>query len=420
MLTKIKEYNFWGQEEISVGYLRNEYMDKISTFLCNKLIKVLLGQRRSGKSFILRMIIKRLIEVENVSRNNIFYINMDLNAFDFITDADALNKVIAEYRKVLKPKGKIYLFIDEVQEITDWERVLNSLSQDYTQEYELFIAGSNSQLLTGELSTYLSGRYITINIYPFSYGEYLGFYKLNPSKDNYLNYLQLGGIPDLYNLPSEELRINYISSLRDSIVLRDIIQRYSIRDVVILKRLIDFVIDSQSALVSVGKIVNTFKSIGIKTNQETISLYLGYLSNVYFLHESARYDLKGKRILKGERKYYLNDLSFKNYLTSSFDRGIGKLLENAVFLHYKRHGYEIYTGVSNNKEIDFVAERNGDKKYIQVAYTLADETVIEREFGNLKKINDNYEKMVITLDDITIGNIDGIKHIQAWQLDVVG
>ena len=416
MLETIRKYNFWGKEEITVGYIRTEYIDKISDFLGNRLIKVLLGQRRSGKSFILRMIIKKLIDSDKVPRNNILYINKDIRAFDFIENAKILGEVVDEYHKVLQPKGKVYIIIDEIQEIKNWEKIANSLSQDYTQEYELFIAGSNSKLLSGELSTYLSGRYITINIYPFSFSEYLGFYKLESSKKNYINYLQTGGIPELYNLPNDELKINYISSLKDSIILRDVIQRYNIRDVVILRRLIDFVIDSQSSLFSINKIVNTFTSIGIKTNQETISTYLGYLANVYFLHESARYDLKGKRILKGERKYYLNDLSFKNYLTSSFDKGIGKLLENAVYLHYKREGYQIYTGIFNNKEIDFVIEKNGNKKYIQVAYTLADEAVIEREFGNLKKIKDNFEKIVITLDDISIGNIDGIKNLQAWKL----
>ena len=417
MLTRIRAYNFWEQEKVNAGYFRSEYMDKISSFLGNKLIKVLLGQRRAGKSFILRMIIKKLIETDHIPRKNILYINMDISAFDFINDAKALSEVIDEYRNALKPEGKIYIFVDEVQEIADWEKVANSLSQDYTQEYELFIAGSNSKLLAGELSTYLSGRYITINIFPFSYFEYLGFYDLKSNKENYLNYMQMGGIPELYNLPNQELRINYISALKDSIILRDIIQRYNIRDVVLLRRLIDFAVDSQSSLFSINKIVNTFKSMGTKTNQETISAYLSYLSDVYFLHESTRYDLKGKRILKGERKYYLNDLSFKNYLTSSFDKGIGKSLENAIYLHYKRQGYQIYTGVFNTKEIDFVIEQNGEKKYIQVAYTLANEDVIKREFGNLKKIKDNYEKLVITLDDISIGNIDGIKNIQAWKLD---
>jgi len=184
--------------------------NKISSYLGNKLVKVLLGQRRSGKSFIMRMIIKKLIETDNIPRNNIFYINKDISAFDFISNAKILNKIIAEYHKVLTPKGKVYIFIDEIQEILNWEKIVNSLSQDYTKEYELFITGSNSKLLSGELSTYLSGRYITINIYPFSFSEYLGFYNIEPDKKTYINYLQMGGIPELYNLPDKELRTQII------------------------------------------------------------------------------------------------------------------------------------------------------------------------------------------------------------------
>ncbi len=416
MFKDIKKYNFWKNKKFDDGYLRESYMSKISDFIGNKLIKVLLGQRRSGKSFVLRMIIKKLIERDKVSRKNILYINKDISAFDFIVNAKSLSNLVDEYHKKLKPKGKVYIFIDEVQEIKNWEKYINSLSQDYTQEYEIFISGSNSKLLSGELSTYLSGRYITVNIYPFSYSEYLGYYKKEASKESYIDYLTFGGIPELYNLPNEELRINYISSLKDSIILRDIIQRYNIRDILILRRILDFVIDSQGSLFSANKVVNTFNSIGIKTNQETISSYLGYLAEVYFLHEAKRYDLKGKKILNGERKYYLNDLAFKNYLTSSFDKGISKLLENAIFLHYKRQGYDISVGYYNKKEIDFVIERNGIKKYIQVAYNLTDEKVIKREFGNLKLIKDNFEKIVVTLDDITIGNVEGIKHLQAWKL----
>ncbi len=415
MLEDIKEYNFWNNQDIVVGFFRKEYMNKISDFLGNKLVKVLLGQRRVGKSYILRMIIKTLIEEKGVSPQNILYINKDIKNFDFINNADDLHKLILSYKKELKPKGKIYIFIDEVQEIKEWEKIVNSLSQDYRSETEVFITGSNSKLLSGELATYLSGRYIKLMIYSFSYKEYLDFYKLSSNKENYLNYLEMGGIPELYNLPNKELRINYISALKDSIILRDIIQRYNIRDVNILKKLIDFVIDSQSSLISANKISKTLSSSGFKVNVETIATYLNYLTEVFFLHESARYDLKGKSILQGERKYYLNDLSFKTYLSSSFDKGIGKLLENAVYLHYKRLGYQIYTGKFNNKEIDFVLEKKGIKKYIQVAYILSDDVVIKREFENLKKIKDNYEKLVITLDDLCMGNNEGIVHCQAWK-----
>ncbi len=415
MIEILKKYNFWDGKKIDLGYKRDFYLNKMNSYLGNKLIKVVLGQRRTGKSYIFRMIIDSLIEKKNINAKNILYINKDLHDFDFITDNKILNEVIDTYKKKMKIKGKIYLFIDEIQEILNWEKSINSLSQDYTQEYEVFITGSNSNLLSSELSTYLSGRYVVIEIYPFSYYEYLGFYNLEKSKLSYLAYLNKGGLPELYNIP-EDLIINYIKALKDSIILRDIVQRYNIRDITLLKRLIDFIIDSQATLFSPNKISNTFKSRGIKTNNETISTYLGYLTEVFFIHESFRYDLKGKRILAGERKCYLNDLSFKHYLSSSFDKGISKYLENAIFLHYKREGYQVFTGKIDNKEIDFVIEKGSEKKYIQVAYLLSDENVIKREFGNLSLIKDNFEKIVITLDDINIGNIDGVKHISAWEL----
>jgi len=416
MINILREYNFWDGQKIETGFFRKSYLKNISSYLNNKLVKVLLGQRRTGKSYIFRMLIKELIEKHKVSSKNILYINKDIRALDFIDSASKLDEIIRLYIKELVPKGKIYIFLDEVQEIIGWEKSVNSMSQDYTRKFEIFITGSNANLLSSELSTYLSGRYMTINIYPFSYTEFLGFFKLKRNKESYIKYLNTGGIPELYNLSNKELKINYISALKDSIILRDIIQRHNIRDVNLLNRLIDFVIDTQASLFSPNKIVKTLKSLGVKTNIETISTYLNYLTETFFIYEAFRFDLKGKRILAGERKYYLNDLSFKYYLSSSFDRGISHFLENAVYLHYKRNGYNVFIGKLKDKEIDFIVEKNNIKKYVQVAYMLTDENVIKREFGNLLAIKDNYEKLVVTLDDLNIGIIDGVKHINAWSL----
>jgi predicted AAA+ superfamily ATPase len=235
-------------------------------------------------------------------------------------------------------------------------------------------------------------------------------------KQSFIEYLKHGGVPETFSFTKKETISNYIDSLKDSIVLRDIVQRHSIRDVTLLRRIIDFSIDSVGSLLSVNTIVNTLKTLGHKTNVETAGMYFEFLKEAYFLHESPRYDLKGKNILQGEKKFYLNDLSFKYYTTSSFDFAIGKYLENAVYLHYKREGYRIYTGKLPVGEIDFVAEKDNNRLYIQVAYLLSDEDVIEREFGNLDKINDNYEKLVVSLDDVNLGNRKGIKHVNAWEL----
>ena len=255
---------------------------------------------------------------------------------------------------------------------------------------------------------------MSFEVFPFGYGEYCGIKKLEKNKITFLDYLKNGGIPEIYSLNNIELQQNYIASLKDSIILRDIIQKNNVRDVVLPGKLVDFLIDSVGSPFSVNSVVKTLTNSGYRTNNETIGTYLTFLKEAFFIHDSVRYDLKGKKILKGEKKYYLNDLSFKYYLSSSFDFSIGRYLENVIYMELKRQQYKVYTGKINGKEIDFIAEANGDKKYIQVTYLLSDETVINREFGNLELIKDNYEKLVISLDDINMGNREGVKHVNAW------
>ncbi|MGE5341692.1 MAG: ATP-binding protein [Candidatus Omnitrophota bacterium] len=414
-LEVLKKYNYWTDEEIKTGYFRKSYVDNFSKYLNNRLVKVLLGQRRSGKSYLLRMIIKHLIENQGIPRNNILYINKDIAELDFIDSASQLIDVVNQYRKILRPSGKVFLLLDEVQEIKDWEKTVNSFSQDYKFDYELFITGSNANLLSAELSTYLSGRYVTFEVFPFGYDEYLGFNNLEKNKSSFLDYLKNGGIPESCSLKDPEIKKNYISTLKDSIVLRDIVRRHNIRDVYLLEKLLSYLIDCVGSLFSINTMVNHLKSSGYKTNTETIANYVTFLKQAYFIHEAERYDLKGKKILSGEKKYYINDMAFKYYLSSSFDFGVGKYLENAVYLDLKRKGYSVYSGKLRDKEIDFIAEKDNIKKYIQVCYLLADEAVIEREFGNLEQISDNYEKIVVSLDDMEFGNRKGIKHIRAWE-----
>jgi len=412
---KLKKYNYWENQKVNAGMKRIFYLDKIDKYLDNNLVKVLLGQRRVGKSYIMRQIIGRLLQ-KKINPKNIFYLNKEIIEFDEINNYKDLQKLIEIYKKELKVKGKIYLFIDEVQEIDGWEKIVNSLSQDYKNKYEVFITGSNSKMLSGELATYLSGRYVTFEICPFSFSEFIENYKLEKNRANYLKYLQTSGLPEISRLADEETVVHYVSSLRDTIILKDIVQRYNIKDAHLLESLFKYMADNISNLFSVNSIVDYLISNKIKTNFETISNYLGYLVEVFVLHEVDRYDIKGKTIMARNKKYYLNDLSFKNYLSSSFDDRLGKNLENAIFLHFKRLGYQIYVGKINEKEIDFVLEKGDEKKYIQVAYSLTDNKVIKREFGNLQDISDSYEKMVITLDDASFGNKDGINHFLAWEL----
>lgn len=415
MIETLRKYNFWEKSPSRIGYWRERYISNISKYLNNSLVKVILGQRRAGKSYLLRMIIQHLIQTTRVSPQNILYINKDIHELEFIQDSQALLRTIGAYQKELNISGKIYIFLDEVQEIADWEKAVNSLSQDYMTEYELFITGSNAKLLSAELSTYISGRYLRFEVFPFSYQEYLGLHQYALGKQSFVSYLQAGGMPESYGLADEEMKVNYYRSLKDSILLRDIVHRHKIRDIELLERLIALLTDSIGSYFSVNSVVKYLRSKGTHTNFETIGAYLSYLQDAYFIHESPRYDLKGKKILSGEKKYYLNDIGFKYFLASSFDFGIGKYLENIVFLYLKHNGYSVYTGKIKDQEIDFIAEKQGSKTYIQVAYLLADDAVVEREFGNLQMIPDHYEKIVITMDDVNFGSRQGIKHIQAWE-----
>jgi uncharacterized protein len=414
MIEILRKYNFWQGPPTNIGFRREPYVKALSGYLNNSLVKVILGQRRVGKSYLIRMFIRHLITERKVPAENILYINKDIHALDPIHDDVALQEAIEEYRKQLKPNGTVYIFLDEVQEIDHWEKAVNSLSQDYTAHYELFITGSNAKLLSGEMATYLGGRYLTLAVFPFSYPEFLGINETRKSKSSFISYLESGGIPESYRLSGREMKANYYKSLMDSIVLRDIVFRHKVRDVVLLERLIHFLIDSVGSLFSINSVVGALTHAGYRTNGETVGAYLKFLQDACFIHESARYDIKGKKILSGERKYYLNDLGFKYFLSSSFDFGIGKYLENAVFMHLKREGYAVYTGRIKGREIDFIAEKNNIKKYVQVAYLLPDDGVVAREFGNLALIDDNFEKVVVSMDDVSFGNRDGIAHVKAW------
>jgi hypothetical protein len=414
----LKKYNFWNTSIPPNGLLRSYYLDKIDSFIGNNLVKVLVGQRRVGKSYLLRQIIKKLID-NNVPPKNILYINKEFTDFDFISDYLSLDVTINVYKNEIKPTGKIYILIDEVQSINGWERLVNSYSQSYTTEYEIFISGSNSKLLSGELATLLSGRYVEFLIFPFNYSEYIETKQIENSKQSYLSYLQSGGLPQLFSLPNSESQRQYVSSIKDTIMLRDIVQRYNIKDARLLEDIFVFIVNNASNLVSVNSIVNYFKSKNRKTNYETVSNYLEYIISTFIIHKVDRYNIKGKETISGTHKYYANDLSFKNFLYSGYGYGIGYLLENLIFLQLSISGYKVFTGVVNGKEIDFVAVKEQRRIYIQVAYLLAEEQTIEREFGELEKIKDNYEKFVVSLDDIQLPDRNGIKHCQAWKINEI-
>lgn len=415
LLQKLEKYNYWGDDPITVGFLREKYVHDISKYLGNDLIKVVVGQRRTGKSYLLRQIIQKIIN-DGTPRQNIFYLNKEIIDFDPIKDYNDLKQLIDLYKEKLNVAGKVYYFFDEIQEIQQWEKIVNSLSQDHKDQSEVFISGSNSHLLSGELSTFLSGRYVEFEILPFSYREFCDYKKISLDKESLLLYLQSGGLPELFHLRDAESGRHYVEALKDTIILKDIVGRHKIKHVDLLNGIFDYLSDNIGNMFSTGSIVRYLTQHRQKTNFETVANYVQYLEDVFLIHRVDRYDIKGKSILGGEKKYYVNDLSFRNYLFSGFDQGVGKILENVVYLHFRAHGWKVFVGTISDVEIDFVIEKGSDRKYIQVAHSLSSEKVIAREFGNLEKIDDSYEKIVITMDDLSLGNKEGIKHQLAWDV----
>lgn len=411
----LEKYNFWNGNVPALGFLRKSYTDKIFDYTGNKLVKVLFGQRRAGKSYILRQLANQLIE-GGVNPKNIVYINKEFADFDFISDYKDIDSLLKYHKKQLNPKGKIWLFIDEIQNVNGWERLVNSYSQDYVDIYEIFISGSNSKMLSGELATLLSGRYVEFEILPFSFTEYTGITKKVPVKQSYIDYIESGALPELFMLPNEETKRNYISAIKDTVLLRDIIQRHNIKDPKLLEDLFIYLVNNASNLISIMNIVNYFKSSGRKSTYDTVSNYIRYIEDTFLIHRAERYDIRGKETISGNCKYYINDLSFKNYLYQGFGYGVGYKLENIIYLELRRSGYEVYVGAMRDKEVDFVAKKGDRLIYLQVAYILSDEQTILREYASLEAIQDNYEKFVVSLDDIPLPSNKGIRHVQAWKL----
>ena len=411
----ISKYNLWDGKTFDFGYKRSEYTEKIAGYAGNRLVKVLVGQRRSGKSYILRQVAKQLID-SGIKPENTLFINREFADFDFLRTHKELDELIKLYKKELNPQGKVYIFIDEIQIIEEWEKVINSYSQDYSGTYELFITGSNSKMLSGELTSLLSGRYITFEVFPFSYLEYLGITNQERGRQSYMAYMNSGGLPELFMLVKQEFKRNYVSAIKDTVLLRDIIQRYNIREPRLLEDIFVFLVNNASNLISISKIVKYFRGQGRKSSYDAISNYIGYVLDAFLIHRCDRYDIKGKDTISGNAKFYVNDLAYKNYLYPGFGYGFGYLVENLVFLELRRAGFDVYVGTVRNREVDFIGHKGSRIIYLQCAYMLTDELTIEREYAALEAIDDNFEKAVVSLDEITLPIRKGIRHIQLWNL----
>lgn len=385
--------------------IRQKYLERIKPFMGKKLIKVLTGQRRVGKSVLLQTI-AHMISVEK-QETQILFIDMEQYSFDFIKNyQDLMNYITTE-----KKKDSVALFIDEVQNVAGFEKALRSLYSD--PHFDIYISGSNANLLSSELGTLLSGRYIEIEVFPLIYNEYLELYNTKDSEQNFNIYLQFGGLPGLAELPDiVAIKKEYLRNIYTSILFRDVVKRNQIRNISFLENLIRFSADNIGSLVSATKISTYLKSQNLNISTNAVIEYLDFMCNAFIVKKVKRYDVIGKKLFEIGEKYYYNDLGIRNIITGFKISEIQKYLENIVFNHLVANQYNVKIGQVGSHEIDFIAEKNNEKKYIQVCYLLENEATIEREFGNLKKIKDNYEKFVVSADAIKFSNtIEGIKHI---------
>ena len=385
---------------------RENYLQRLAVWIDKPVIKVIIGQRRVGKSMFIFQVMEHIRS--NNPDANCIYINTENEEFQHIRNyKDLQNEINAN----LKKGAKNYLFIDEIQDIAEFERALRSyLSKN---QCDIYISGSNSQLMSSELATFLSGRYVEFKIHPLSFSEFCLFHNLPKNNDTLLKYFRYGGMPFLRHLPLEDLTVNeYLQSIYNTILLRDIAERYDLRNIHLLKLLSRFIADSEGTPFSSLSISNYFKSINLQISPKTILDYAGYLCNSLIVNQVERYNLVGKKILTSGGKMYFEDFGLRNSIVGGFKlTDIQKILENAVYMHLVRNSYKVFVGQMRDKEIDFIAERGSEKCYIQVAYKLQLDKTIDREFGNLLSIKDNFPKIVVTMDELAGVNYQGIQHI---------
>ena len=382
---------------------RELYLSKIRRLIDLDIIKVITGVRRCGKSYMLNLIIEEL-QKRGINKENIFLINFDSVKYHNIKNSNQLNDLILELVK--NTNGKIYLFFDEIQNVENWEKSIAAYKIDF--DCDVYVTGSNSKLLSGELATHLTGRYIEIKMYPFSFKEFLDFEQSNGNKlfDEYLKY---GGFPFIFQLNPED-KLQYLNDLYNSIVYKDLIARYDIRDINLLERLVSYIADNIGNTFSAKSISDYLKHEKFNVSNKTVYNYLSYLENACLISKVKREDLQGKRLLKVQEKYYIVDHGFNQALLDKKDEDWGRLLENIVYNELLRRGYEITVGKVNGYEIDFVCKKPNKKIYVQVSYILGDDSTIEREFKPLLMIKDNYPKYVISLDQLDFSR-NGITHL---------
>ena len=395
--------------------IRERYLKQIRPFYNQDLIKVLIGIRRSGKSVILTQIIDELKKNET-DDEHIIYMNFEDFDYEEYTDPKKLNNYVKEK---IKDDKKYYIFFDEIQNVNSWEKVVNSLRA--TKNTSIFITGSNSDLLSSDLATHIAGRYVSFKITPFTFSEVCELLHItdkNDLDDTFNDYIKWGGMPQSFMQSDDASKKTYLNDIYDSIVIKDIVKRFNIKDIDLLNRIVAYILTTLSQTFSPESLKKYFESKSRGVSLETLYNYLDYIVRANLISKAERYDIRGKRILTGKYKYYLTDLGFTNILSEGKKEQISAYLENIVYNELIARGYNVNIGNLENGEIDFIATRFEEKIYIQVTYILSDESVIKREFDAYKKIEDNYPKYVISMDKFDFSR-NGIihKNIIDWLLD---
>lgn len=384
------------------------YLDKIMPFVDTPFVKILTGVRRCGKSTILKMIIRKIKEEKHVNDEQILSYRFDSMEYEDMTTKE----LYLELKSKIIQSKKTYLFLDEIQEIEGWEKVVNTLASDF--DVDIYITGSNSRMMSSEISTYLTGRYITFHIYTLSFEEYLMFKKsymtLKDLKQEFSQYVRLGGFPatHLQDYSQDEV-YTIVKDIYNSTIFSDIVRRNQVKKIDQLERVVKYTFNNIGNTFSAKSISNYFKSEQRKIDNETVYSYLEKLQKAYILHKCSRYDLQGKNILKTQEKFYLADVSLRYSELGYTVDSVASSLENIVYLELKRRGYNVYIGKTKDKEIDFVATKQNEKIYVQVTQEIKSEKIQKSEYEQLLEISDNYLKYVVMADDFAGGNYEGIK-----------
>ncbi len=392
-------------EERSTILERPIYMDRITPYIDTKIIKILVGQRRVGKSYILKAV-AREVRHRNPEAN-IISINLEDFAFSHITEAKELNDAISLQ---LADDKRNYIFLDEIQEVEGFDKVVRSLILN--PQNDVYLTGSNSSMLSSEIASRLAGRSIQIHVHPLTYGEFLEFHSYTDSDESLATYLRYGGLPYLMHLPEQKTWSEYLGGVTDAVVYRDVVSRHSLRNTDFLQRLLRFLADNTGQIFNAKRISDYLKSQRISTSVTGVQSYIAYVEEAYIINRIRRWDIEGKRYFEIGEKIFFEDLGIRNSIVGYRPNDIGGLMENAVYNHLRAHGYEVKIGVGiQGREIDFIAEKDNEYRYVQVALSILNEATARREFGNLENIPDNYEKIVVTYSESAPNTYNGIRQM---------